>query len=238
MSVFSFIACKTENWRTASRESAGIAPLAENTQEDIFQIYVARTFGWRGTLAVHPWVAWKRSSDKSYTTVNVLGWRAYRGGNSVVVKEDLPDRYWFGKPPELIFQLNGEKAREVIKQVEELIINYPYSHTYRLWPGPNSNSFVAYIIRNVDGIDVELPPHAIGKDWLGKTSLFAKSPSGTGYQLSLWGALGFTVGLYEGLEFNILGLNWGIDFYRPAIKLPFVGRLGFADRSIPEIERN
>lgn len=37
-----------------------------------------------------------------------------------------------------------------------------------------------------------------------------------------------TVGLVEGLEINLLGLNFGIDFLRPALKLPLIGRLGMA----------
>jgi len=38
--------------------------------------------------------------------------------------------------------------------------------------------------------------------------------------------------LSEGIEINILGLTFGIDFWMPAIKLPFVGRLGFKDRPV------
>lgn len=83
---------------------------------------------------------------------------------------------------------------------------YPYPNSYRIWPGPNSNSFVSYIIRNTPGISVELPPHAIGKDWIDNGKLFGKSESGTGYQFSLFGALGITLGLAEGLEINLL---WG-----------------------------
>jgi hypothetical protein len=40
--------------------------------------------------------------------------------------------------------------------------------------------------------------------------------------------LGVAVGREEGIELNLLGLNFGIDFHKPALKLPFVGRLGLA----------
>jgi hypothetical protein len=33
--------------------------------------------------------------------------------------------------------------------------------------------------------------------------------------------------LEEGLEFNVAGLSFGMDVKRPALKLPFIGRLGF-----------
>ena len=52
------------------------------------------------------------------------------------------------------------------------------------------------------------------------------SPSGTGFQFSIYGLLGLTLGLNEGIEVNIIGLNFGLDFLRPAIKIPFAGRLG------------
>ncbi len=53
------------------------------------------------------------------------------------------------------------------------------------------------------------------------------SPSGTGYQISLYGVLGILLSRQEGLELNLIGLSFGIDFARPALKLPFIGRLGF-----------
>ncbi len=44
--------------------------------------------------------------------------------------------------------------------------------------------------------------------------------------------LGLTAGLAEGLELNLLGMTFGLDFLRPALKLPFVGRIGFRDASV------
>ncbi len=40
------------------------------------------------------------------------------------------------------------------------------------------------------------------------------------------GLLGVTVGWEEGLELNLLGLSFGIDLNQPALRLPFLGRLG------------
>jgi len=71
-----------------------------------------------------------------------------------------------------------------------------------------------------------LPSTAIGKDLLVNGSPLGRTPSGTGFQISFFGALGFALALQEGLEINFLGLVFGIDFLRPALKLPFVGRLG------------
>ena len=81
-------------------------------------------------------------------------------------------------------------------------------------------------------LTVELPPHAIGRDWLYDGRIFALSESKSGWQFSLYGLLGLTVGLGEGVEFNVLGLDFGVDILRPAVKLPFVGRIGMSDRPL------
>ena len=72
---------------------------------------------------------------------------------------------------------------------------------------------------------LDLPPTAIGKDWLGDTTFAASAPSGTGFQLSLYGLLGVMAGVEEGLEFNLLGLGMGIDPLDLSLRLPGLGRL-------------
>lgn len=226
-----FIAgCSSKSYKDADRSSSGIATPASKQKEAIFQIYTARAFSWRGNFSVHPWVAWKKPEDKSYTVAQVTGWRVRRGLAAVNVTQDLPDRLWFDNKPEILDELTGEQALQAIARVEELIKIYPYVDDYTLWPGPNSNTFVAYLIRHTPELEIELPSHAIGKDYLGKTRFAALSPSQTGVQLSAWGLLGLTLGLSEGIEVNFLGLNFGLDLWTPALKLPFIGRLGFKDR--------
>ena len=72
---------------------------------------------------------------------------------------------------------------------------------------------------------MDLPPTAIGKDYLGWRSV-NRTPSGTGAQASLFGLLGVAAGLEEGVEVNLLGLNFGVDPKSLSIKLPIVGRIG------------
>ena len=57
------------------------------------------------------------------------------------------------------------------------------------------------------------------------------STSGSGVQFTLLGLLGLSVGVQEGVEFNLLGLNFGVDLNSPGLRLPFVGRIGFDDLS-------
>jgi len=69
---------------------------------------------------------------------------------------------------------------------------------------------------------------AIGKDYI-PGNIVARTPSGTGVQLSLLGALGVSVGAGEGLEVNVLGLVVGVDPLDVAITLPGLGRIPWRD---------
>ncbi len=231
LSLF-LVGCTHSDWRTADRSSANIAPLPSETEEAIVHVYVARTFNWHKYLAVHSWVAFKEKGTKEYDVYHVIGWQARNGGEAVSGKKDIPDRKWYGSTPELITDIRGKKAEAAIPQVKAAIQSYKYANFYRMYPGPNSNSFVSHIIRNVNELQVELPPNAVGKDWIGDGNLYAMSESGTGVQVSVFGLLGITLGLAEGIELNILGLSFGVDILRPAIKLPAVGRLGFKDAPV------
>lgn len=220
------------DWRTADRSSANIAPLPSEAKEAIVHVYVARTFNWHKYFAVHSWVAFKEKGAKAYEVYHVIGWQARNGGEAVVGKKDIPDRKWYGNIPELITDIRGKKAEAAIPQIKAAIQSYKYPNFYRMYPGPNSNSFVSHIIRNVDELQVELPPNAVGKDWIDDGDLYAMSESGTGVQVSVFGLLGVTLGLAEGIELNILGLSFGVDILRPAVKLPAIGRLGFKDAPV------
>ncbi len=216
----------TRDWRTASRDSAGLAPRPDVTPEAVVQVYAARAFGWRGMFAVHTWVATKPTDARSYTTYEVIGWRAFRGGGAVHVHDGEPDRHWFGARPEVLAELRGAPASRAIAAIERTVANYPYKNEYRTWPGPNSNTFTAHIGRNVPELALDLPPTAIGKDFIPGGVPIASAPSGTGLQLSIFGLLGVIVAVEEGLEFNILGLSFGVDPKSLALRLPGVGILG------------
>ena len=214
------------DYRRADRSSAGIAPPAESTPEAVVQIYAARALNWRGIFGVHTWIATKPANATEYTLHQVIGWRTFRGLPAVVSAPGIPDGRWFGNEPELLGELRGEAAEQAIPKIIDAVASYPYPDDYILWPGPNSNTFTAYVGRQVPELKMDLPVTAIGKDYPINGSLVDRTPSGTGYQLSMLGVLGLTMAREEGIEMNLLGLSFGIDFVRPALKLPFIGRLG------------
>jgi hypothetical protein len=190
------------------------------------QVYAARTVGWRGVMAVHTWIAFKPRGAAEYTRYEVMGWGVDRGAPALRANRTGPDNYWFGSRPDLLVDRRGHGVDAIIDKVEAAVAAYPYPATYRTWPGPNSNTFVAYVARAVPELRLDLPPTAIGKDYLAGAALVGPSPSGTGGQVSVLGLLGVLVAWEEGLEINLLGLTFGVDVKGPALKIPIVGRLG------------
>jgi len=223
------------SWDKASRESAGLVAPAKETPEAQVQIYSAKAYSWRGKFSQHTWIATKEKDAASYKIYYVVLWGTHLGSDGVVVvQEDLPDRLWFDAKPEIIFSKSGEAAQKMIPQIQAAAKSYPYQNFYRAYPGPNSNTFISHIIRQVPDLKVALPNNAIGKDWLcGKdgAKFFALSESKTGVQFSFYGMFGIILGLVEGIEINLIGLSFGIDFLHPALKLPAIGRVGFAAQS-------
>ena len=214
-------------WWEARRDPSGQAPSPETTPEAVVQVYAARTVGWRGIFAVHTWTAVKPSGAPAYTRYEVIGWGVERGVPAIRVNRTGPDNHWFGSRPTLLAELRGDGVDAVIAKIETAIRTYPYASSYRTWPGPNSNTFTAYIGRAVPELRLKLPPTAIGKDYLPGGAILATSPGGRGGQLSLFGVAGLLAGWNEGFEVNVLGLTFGIDLTDPGLKLPLVGRLGY-----------
>jgi hypothetical protein len=214
------------HWSEARWDSAGMAPDPATTPEPVVQVYAARAWGWKGVVAVHTWLILKRAGAADYTRYEVVGWGVQRGAPAIRKDMRTIDGYWAGNRPQVVADRRGPEVEALIDRIEAAIAAYPYPDQYRSWPGPNSNSFVAHIARSVPELGLELPPTAIGKDYLGKGDLFARTPSGTGYQLSLFGVLGLALGREEGFELNLLGLTFGLDPMDLAIKLPGVGRIG------------
>jgi len=213
------------DWRTASREPVGLAPDPEATAEAVVQVYAARTVGVRGVFGVHSWIAVKPTRAQAYTVYEVIGWQLRWDDTAVSVRERRPDARWYGNEPELLADVRGAAAEPLIPRIARAAQTYPYGDEYRAWPGPNSNTFTAWVTRAVPELEADLPPTAIGKDYL-RGALLARAPSGSGYQLSLVGLLGITASTVEGLEVNLLGLSFGVDPWPPALKLPLAGRIG------------
>ena len=220
-----------QDWRTASHEPVGLAPDPAATPEAVVQVYGARTWGWRGSFGVHTWVAVKPANAKAYTVYEVIGWRLRWADSVVAIHARAADARWYGSAPELYSDRRGGEAENLIPRIDAAARAYPHAREYSAWPGPNSNTFTAWITRAVPELGVDLPPTAIGKDYL-SDGLVGPAPSGSGVQFSLGGLFALTASGVEGLEVNLLGLTFGINPFDPALKLPLVGRLGATRREL------
>jgi hypothetical protein len=210
--------------------AAGLAPDPAKTPEAVVQVYGARTMGVKGIFGVHTWIAVKPTDSLSWTVYEIIGWRLRWSDSALVIRERQPDAPWFGAEAELYADKRGPGVDELIQRIDKAARSYPYASTYTLWPGPNSNTFTAWIARQVPELQVDLPATAVGKDYIGSTFI-STAPSGTGFQFTLAGLLAVAAGPVEGFELNLLGLNFGAN--GSAIKLPLVGRVAFPHFSDP-----
>lgn len=169
-------------------------------------------------IARHPWFATRRAGEAEWRF-----WEVGGGGGG----EDP-----FDNPPYLDPVLHGiwrgGEAEAAIACLEREAPPWLEALRYRLWPGPNSNTFGDVMLRRCD-LHASLPVTAIGKDyrgWIGVTW----TTEGTGVQIET-PLVGLRVGLQEGIELHLLGFGFGVDLWPPAIILPLgEGRLGIADR--------
>jgi len=154
-----------KDWRTASRESAGIAPDPFVTNEAVLQVYGADAWGWRGWFAIHTWIAAKKTGETYYTVYDVVGWRNHRGQPALRIAKDVPDRYWYGEKPRILKEHRGLGVDAIIDAVDKAAHAYPWKTTYKAFPGPNSNTFTAWIAKQVPELELDLPFNAIGSGY-------------------------------------------------------------------------
>jgi hypothetical protein len=210
------------NFRTANWGSVGMLPDASADRDARLLIFAGRTGRWKGIFSVHSWVVYKAEGATTWSRYDVVGW-----GNPVRMNGWAPDSHWYGNVPRVLVDLKGDAANALIPRVQSAIDDYRYRNNgdYRMWPGPNSNTFIAAILRAAPELATTLPPNAIGKDF--RDGFYAGlTDSRTGVELSLFGVIGLKAGWVEGLELNMLGLVAGLDLRHPAVKLPGFGRIG------------
>src|SRR5258708_12736227 len=92
---------------------------------------------------------------------------------------------WFGSAPELVAEKRGAGVEELIARIDRAAHSYPWAGEYTMWPGPNSNTFTAWVLRAVPELEADLPPTAIGKDYSGKR-LVGSPPTAPRFHFSLF----------------------------------------------------
>jgi hypothetical protein len=216
---------RPQSYERADWSSTGMLPAADAEREARLLIFTGRTGRWRGIFSVHSWVVLKPENATDWMRYDVVGW-----GQPVRNNGWAPDSHWFGNTPRVLLDVPGPQAAALIPKVQAAIAAYQYSHPgdYRIWPGPNSNTFVASVLRAVPELETALPSNAVGKDFR-PAPYVGLTDTRTGIEASLFGVLGVKLGWVEGVELNFLGLVAGLDLRHPAVKLPGFGRIGLDD---------
>jgi hypothetical protein len=224
--AWSYAAGWPPSWSRANWSSTGTLPPAATHPQAMIRIYAARSGRWKSIFAVHHWIVVK-PADGNYSRYEVVGW-----GTPVRHNNYPPDGRWYSNDPQVVHELHGAKAERLIPLIRNAVADYRWQGrgSYTVWPGPNSNTFVAHVLRQVPELAAEMDPAGIGKDYLGPGLAVARTPSGTGWQVSAWGLAGAALAVKEGVEMHILGATIGIDFDDLRLKLPAIGALGFAMR--------
>ena len=212
------------SWRSADWSSTGLLPSPTDKDEAAIYILSARTGGFKGAFAVHSWIVLKEAGSNRYERYDKVGW-----GTPIRRDAYAADAAWYSNRPWIVASLTGERAAAAIPDLRRSIDAYPYARRgdYRIWPGPNSNSFVAHVMRETPAIDAVLPPNAVGRDYPSMGRWISVDPGGQDVHLSLAGLAGVSIGVRSGIELHLLGQTAGLDLRQPALKIPAVGRVGF-----------
>lgn len=210
---------RPNGWRQANWASAGILPHPPASDTASIRILAARTGGLKGAFATHSWIVIKRPGAADYDRYDVVGW-----GRPVRKNAYDADGRWYSNDPQVHFKLEGEQAADLIPQVEAAIANYRWSGfgDYTIWPGPNSNTFVASIVRAVPALGATVPSTAVGRDFPADGNWTGTSTNDA-WRFSLGGYAGFVFSTKVGIEINFLGLVAGLNLLKGEIKIPAFG---------------
>jgi hypothetical protein len=208
------------SWRQANWSSAGILP-APKVDDAAIYLLSARTGGMKGALASHSWLVVKVRGRAIYERYEVVGW-----GNPVRRNAYDADGHWYSNRPRVIWSAKGEDAANLVGPIEKAIAAYPNSRRgdYTIWPGPNSNTFIAHIVRSIPGLTTDLPAEAVGRDFPKDGGWLWRDAAGT-LRGTLGGYAGFAVGGTAGFELNFLGLVSGFNWEQSEVKVPGFGTL-------------
>ena len=96
----------------------------------------------------------------------MVGWRLNSGLPALRVYQiSTPDRYWYGAKPEKILSIQGDKADKLILKISDAVSRYPWANEYTVFPGPNSNTFPAWIGLQVPELGLDMPFRALGSGY-------------------------------------------------------------------------
>jgi hypothetical protein len=183
-----------------------------------------------GLVAVHYWFALFDPGSRQWHRWEV--WQAKDAGGQSFghVHCDLrhPDCGVGGGTFRLAAEWSG-RAAQAICSILQNAQDYPYRDRYRAWPGPNSNTFVSWVLRQAS-LHHAFDPRAIGKDYWGLIDMW-RSIRPIGVQIET-PVLGVKLSRHGGVELHLFCLTCGLRWSPLEINTPF-GRVSLLRRVAP-----
>jgi len=178
-------------------------------------------------IARHSWFAVRGQGETEWER-----WEVWNHGDEtwglVARRRGRPLDWSLGGRAALHAVWRGPRAQRAIECLRRESPRYPYRNDYLPWPGPNSNTYVDYMLRTCL-LDAELPATAVGKDYRGIVGA-SWTAGQTGAQIET-PLVGVKIGFTEGVQVHLFALTIGVDWWPPALLVPFgEGRIGFDDR--------
>ena len=136
--------------------STGQAPDPAAHEAAVVQVYAARAARWRGIFGVHSWIAYKPANAD-----RLCAHRGHRLGRAVQANRRRQAQWRSGSvlvgqgAGSVIRSARRSLPRRAIAAIEAAVERYPYANRYRVWPGPNSNTFTAHVLREVPELEVD-----------------------------------------------------------------------------------
>ena len=132
------------------------------TDEAVVRVY-GSTIPFLQQIAIHTWVVTKRAGEHTFHRWEI--WLCPEGDYGVVCLDRAhPAQSIAWAPPFVLGQKIGEAAESIVAFVEQASPQYPFQNTYFAVPGPNSNTYVQWVLNNT-GWSLKLQPCAVGADW-------------------------------------------------------------------------
>lgn len=134
-------------------------------KKTIVELRAAKIPGWSGIFADHYWLLVLHGvADKQYETCD--RWEVWQRANQNdccwghLHKNLLPPFQGMRNgPSRSVKQWTGDDAKAIIEIIESSPDAYPFIQKYRYWPGPNSNTFAQWVVRD----KIKLGIRAVGK---------------------------------------------------------------------------
>jgi hypothetical protein len=183
---------------------------------------IPRSMPWYSRFAEHTWVDVKRGDDAHWIRSEVIGAHSGARCETITAREVYADWRWSDEAVRVHRVVVGESARRVAERIAAVTaaLDPRYKNGgYEAWPGPNSNTFMRELARELPELAFVFHHNAVGKDftWLDA----GWSPSQTGVSFNTW-PLGATLALEEGVELHFLQLTFGVRLWPPRLELPFL----------------